>query len=160
MPMPELVDENRNVCENEEEEIGEDEKSGPRLVYNGRINPSLKPDKERRSTNVPKSHLVAGYGFHQEVDHGDETAAGGHPSHHPVLPHRHHPLETDQQPQLHQPANRGQTDEAHQHRPDNVVKDDQSRVWDRPDQNSPNGEQVDDGDVESHQSRNRKMKFC
>ena len=140
--------------------MGEDEESGPRLVQSGWINLSLsEPDKERSSTNMPEPHLVAGDGFHQEVGHGDDDAAGGHPGHQPVLLHRHHPLETNQQRQLDQSARRGQTDEAHNHRPDNVVEDDQSRVGDRPDQDSPNGEQVDDGDIESHQSRNRKMKF-
>ena len=112
--MPELVDENRNVCENEEEEVGEDEESGPRLVQSGWINLSLsEPDKERSSTNMPQPHLVAGDGFHQEVDHGDDNAAGGHSSHHPLLSQPHHPLETDQQPQLHQPTRRGQADVAH-----------------------------------------------
>ena len=114
--------------------MGKVEQAGPALVAEVRVTLAPRqPEDDGDPTDVLKSQLVPDGDLQQEVDSGDGDAAARHPDHHQALPHRHHPLKADYQPQLDQTARCGQAHVAHENKAHVVVEDDQGCIGQRAD---------------------------
>ena len=140
-----LIDSDGEVGEDEEEKVRQNKGTGVVQVFSREVKLSFgEPniDSLLLKAEMLPLPLVPDGSLQREVGRGGGEAGGHHRHQQATLPHRHHPLEGDLQPQLDQPAAGSQAGVAPHRRPHDVVVGDQGGVGQRPKQDSPDEEEA------------------